>query len=725
MGMRDLWRLAPTAVAERSTAPRQSAWERHRRTTALGIVICLLATMTGCGHDVPDMAAAAENLASALQAGTLDELPLRDIAVTDAQTEYRDTLASLFTASGDVNPEVTVANVTENVAHAEDDPRSATATFDWTWPIGDAQWTYTTQANLELFEPAFGQAREARWEILWDPNMLLPELQPGEVIDSRIVPPTRADILDAAGEPLVTERPVVHLGIDKATAIDGVQLSEDQLEAAAKAVARAVNNAGHTVDSDAFVAKVAAAGPRDFVELITLRADDDSVDVEHLLGTAGVRADEAMLPLGPTDAFASAVLGTAEHTGSQVVGTSGLQQQYNDQLAGLPGITVFASGPRGERELFTQDAVPGTEIATTFDVELQKRAEDVLAHVASPAAIVAIRPSTGEIVAAASGPGSLDDDTALTAQFAPGQAFTVVSALALGRKGVTGTTAVTCEPSIEIDERPIQNFPDFPETALGPTTFREAFINACNTAIVGEADRVTQADLVAAAHDLGFGELTPLGTPAFFGEIPSDADAVQHAASLLGQDRVLASPFAMARVAASIAKGERVDPFLVREESTAAAAASDTTSASNLTAAEATALRDLMRDWVQGGTTYYLPYIAGLVGAKAGTAQAAGGQTHAWIIGITSSSAPVGELAIAVFVASGTSGTETAAPLLYKFISGNEVPPPPAPVIVEPEYGYDDGSGWVGGGGGGADYDDGSSAYRPDFEDDYYEEYDY
>lgn len=734
MGLRDSWRISPTSTAQRSAGSRQSAWDRHRRTTALGIVICLLAVMTGCGHEIPDVNAAAENLASALQAGTLDELPLRDIAVMDAQTEYRDTLASVFAASQDTNPEVTVSDVSENVAHSEDDPRTATATFEWAWPIGDGQWTYTTQGQLVLFEPAFGQAREPRWEIVWDPNMLLPELQAGEVIDSRIVPPTRADILDGAGEPLITERPVVHLGIDKATAVDGVQMSEDQLEAAAKTLARAVNNAGHSVDVDAFIAKVAAAGPRDFVELIALRTDDSNVNVEKLLETAGVRADEAMLPLGPTDDFASAVLGTAEASGGQVTGTAGLQQQYNDQLAGLPGITVFASGPRGERELFTQNAVPGTAIKTTFDVDLQKRAEEVLAHVSSPAALVAIRPSTGEIVAAASGPGSLGNDTALTGQYAPGQAFTVVSALALGRKGVSATSTVNCEPSIEIDERPIENFPDFPESALGQTTFREAFVNSCNTAFVSEADKVTQADLVAAANDLGFGDLAPLGTPAFFGTIPSDADAVQHAASLLGQDRVLASPLAMARVAASIAKGERVDPFLVHEESTAAAAASDAATESKLTAAEATALRDLMRDWVQGGSTYYLPYIAGLVGAKAGIAQAAGGQTHAWIIGITNASSQVGELAIAIFVEVGHNATETAAPLLYKFISGNEVPPPPAPVVVEPEYtggtgsgggtgGGGTGGGGTGGGGGGwADddyYDDGSNAYRPDWGNDY------
>jgi len=726
-----MWRNSPNSARTATASPQQPAANRVRRSTALGIVICLLATLTGCGHEIPDMSAAAEDLASALRNGTLDGLAFRDnLAVTDVQTEYRNVLTPLFNATGDVDPDVTVTNVVENVAPSEDAPRTATATFEWAWPIGDTHWTYTTQADMTLFEPAFGQAREPRWEINWDPNMLLPELNPGEVIDSRIVPPTRADILDGEGEPLVTERAVVHLGIDKATAIDDVQLSEEQLEAAAKVLARAVNNSGvHTVDVDAFIDKVAAAGPRDFVELIALRADDESVNVEHLLETAGIRADEAVLPLGPTDNFAAALLGTAEAKDGQVVGTSGLQQQYNDQLAGVPGIAVFASGPRGERELFTQDAQPGTPVETTLDSELQQRAEDLLSHVSSAAALVAIRPSTGELVAAATSPGS-EGDIALTGQFAPGQAFLPVSALALARHGVTPTSTVTCEPSIEIDERPIQNFPDFPEGSLGEITFREAFIQSCNTAFVSEAENVTQADLVAAAHDLGFGQLSALGLPAFYGEIPTDADEVQHAASLLGQDRVLASPFAMARVAASIAKGERVDPILVRSEAEEAAAATgtDTANESHLTEAEATALRDLMRDWVQGDTTYYLRYIAGLTGAKAGTAQAAGGQTHAWIIGITNSASPVGELAIAIFVEVGQSGTATAAPLLYKFITGNEVPPPPQPVVVTPDDGgdgewVDDGTGGggsdVGGGGStnGGGGNNGDGAYRPEPDD--------
>ena len=50
---------------------------------------------------------------------------------------------------------------------------------------------------------------------------------------------------------------------------------------------------------------------------------------------------------------------------------------------------------------------------------------------------MAIRPSTGELVAVASGPGSKGYNTATFGRYAPGSTFKVVSALALLRAGVT------------------------------------------------------------------------------------------------------------------------------------------------------------------------------------------------------------------------------------------------------------------------------------------------
>jgi cell division protein FtsI/penicillin-binding protein 2 len=89
-----------------------------------------------------------------------------------------------------------------------------------------------------------------------------------------------------------------------------------------------------------------------------------------------------------------------------------------------------------------------------------------------------------------------------------------------------------------------------------------------------------------------------------------------------------------------------------------------------LTAAEAGKLRAMMRAVVTEGSGAVLqPVQPPRVIAKTGTAEygtrpSAGGSlpTHAWMI------AAQGDLAVAVFVATGQSGSQTAGPILKAFL---------------------------------------------------------
>ena len=126
---------------------------------------------------------------------------------------------------------------------------------------------------------------------------------------------------------------------------------------------------------------------------------------------------------------------------------------------------------------------------------------------------------------------------------------------------------------------------------------------------------------------------------------------------MIGQDRILASPLAMAGVAATVADG----PL-------ARAARSSPTRRS----AQATGCRDgmlgtlrtLMRSVVTSGTGTALAGLPGEVRGKSGTAEYGGGDpppTHAWFI------ATRGDLALAVLVEDGESGGRVAAPVARRF----------------------------------------------------------
>ena len=88
-----------------------------------------------------------------------------------------------------------------------------------------------------------------------------------------------------------------------------------------------------------------------------------------------------------------------------------------------------------------------------------------------------------------------------------------------------------------------------------------------------------------------------------------------------------------------------------------------------LTAPEAADLKGLMRAVVTDGSGSFLLGLPGDVGAKTGTAEygspQAGGSllTHTWMI------ATQGDLAVAVFVEVGESGSRTAGPILLRFLS--------------------------------------------------------
>jgi cell division protein FtsI/penicillin-binding protein 2 len=320
------------------------------------------------------------------------------------------------------------------------------------------------------------------------------------------------------------------------------------------------------------------------------------------------------------------------------------------------------SGPG--RELFAVDPVPGKPLRTTLDRRLQVAAEGALSDVRPASALVAVRPSTGALLAVASGPGSAGYSTATLGRYAPGSTFKVVTSLALLRAGLTPASRVDCPPATQVDGKRFENYDDYPADALGRIPLSTAVASSCNTAFLGQRDRVSQADLAAAAGSLGLGVDHDVGFSAYFGSVPAtEAEAgseTGHAASMIGQGRVVASPMAMAAVAASVAEGAAVVPRLLPDQPEVRS------SAAPVSAAHARQLRTLMRGVVTQGSGSFLASVPGPpVLAKTGTAEFGTGprlRTHAWMI------AAQGDLAVAVFVDVGESGSSTAGPVLDRFL---------------------------------------------------------
>jgi cell division protein FtsI/penicillin-binding protein 2 len=626
------------------------------RVMASALLLALVAS--GCtGDDDPDPQAqqpapedAATALASGLTARDLSKVALTPDTATTAQASF-DTLTGQL---GDTSLRVDVGDVERTGSTAE-------ATLRWSWDLTSAVWDYESTAQLQYADDA--------WQVAWTPAVVEPSLVEGEALDVSSVLADRGDIVGAGGEPIVTERVVSRIGIDK------TQLAGADPQASARALARLVG-----IDVKPYVQAVGAAGASAYVEAIVYRDGETPAEVTAgLPAITGARAIAGSQPLAPTRDFAAPLLGRVGEVTAEIIaekpeyhpgdtaGISGLQERYDEQLRGTPGVEVVAvktegAGAGTQRELFRTEATPGTPLQLSLDVGLETTAEQLLADVGPASALVAIRPSTGELLAAANGPGTGGTNLATFGQAAPGSTFKAVTSLALLRAGLTPDSTVPCTTEITVDGKRFTNYSDYPASAIGDIPLQRAVANSCNTAFISQASKLQGTALFDAGVSLGIGLDHDLGFPAYFGKTdPDTSSQTGAAAQLIGQGTILASPMVMATVIASIQQGSLVIPNLV-----AGVTSTPPDGAQPLTEAEAGALRQMLRAVVTDGSGRGLADVPGPpVIAKTGTAEFGTGadlQTHAWMI------AAQGDLAVCVYVDIGASGSQTAGPIIEAFL---------------------------------------------------------
>ncbi|MFG1942074.1 penicillin-binding transpeptidase domain-containing protein [Nonomuraea sp. NPDC048826] len=334
---------------------------------------------------------------------------------------------------------------------------------------------------------------------------------------------------------------------------------------------------------------------------------------------------------------------------------AGLRETFPDRFADSAAHHVQLY--EGGRLLKTLSGTRKKEpVRLTVDLKVHAAGAAALEDVTKPAALVAMRPSTGEILAVVNKPGGFN--RALLGKYPPGSTFKVVTAAALVAGGTEPDADVSCPAEQNIGGFPFHNagFKDF-----GTLSFRDAFAHSCNTTFgdltVSElgAERLTEV-----ARTFGFGEKIAPGVPAVKAEFPAPKDATDLASASIGQGRVLASPLNMASVAAAIADGAWRPPRLLAEGQ----APGHTLRPRTLEPDVVAALRVLMPAVVTDGTAHAVRFPPGTAG-KTGTAEYGSGAeppSHAWFIGYK------GDLAFAVVVEGGGAGSAVAAPIAARFL---------------------------------------------------------
>ncbi|NJP93288.1 cell division protein FtsI [Nonomuraea sp. FMUSA5-5] len=351
-------------------------------------------------------------------------------------------------------------------------------------------------------------------------------------------------------------------------------------------------------------------------------------------------------------------LNNASAPGSVQQLVEGMKQTFPDRFgtASQTRIDLY----EGDRRIKTVAAPPGGSkpIQTTIDLEVHRAGAAALRGEKKPASLVALRASTGEILAVVNAPGGFN--RALLGKYPPGSTFKVVTASALVADGVQPDQRVTCPAQKNIGGFPFHNagYEDF-----GTLTFRDAFAHSCNTTF-GEMSvaELNGGQLGQVAKSFGFGNPITPGVPAVRAEFPDPKDDTDLASAAIGQGRVLASPLNMASVAAAIASGSYIPPRLVTGSPIPNAQPTDPRP---LEPAVVKALRRLMPAVVTDGTAHGVSFPAGTAG-KTGTAEYGSGKeppAHSWFIGYK------GDLAFSVIVEGGGAGSAVAAPIAARFLT--------------------------------------------------------
>jgi cell division protein FtsI/penicillin-binding protein 2 len=276
-------------------------------------------------------------------------------------------------------------------------------------------------------------------------------------------------------------------------------------------------------------------------------------------GTPLAEGPDRTSPLGPVAAAIAGALGPipadrAERSellgypADAQVGISGLERIFDEQLAGMPGGELRA----GDRLLADRVPRKAPPVRTTIAPSVQDAAVTALAG--RLGGIVALRPRTGEVLAAAG--------IGFSGLQPPGSTFKIITVTGALENGIAKPSdAFPVQTAATLSGVELQNANR--ESCGG--TLAESFAESCNSVFAPIGARLGAAKLVRTAERFGFNAPTGITGAATASIPPAEeiGDDLAVGSSAIGQGRVQATALQMAIVAATIGlRGRRPDVTL-------------------------------------------------------------------------------------------------------------------------------------------------------------------
>jgi cell division protein FtsI (penicillin-binding protein 3) len=379
----------------------------------------------------------------------------------------------------------------------------------------------------------------------------------------------RGELLDRQGRQLALSVQTVSLFLDPA----GLDLG--QLECTAQQVSETLG-----LKSKDLLAEFRAAqeAKRRFI-WITRRLDFDRANklvAMKLPGLNAVLEPKRFYPNGP---LAAHILG---YVGLDGTGLGGLEQSYNEKIAGEPGRLFIEKDASGKPyESYEIASKPGQTVVLTIDQSIQYQAEQALNNAvkssrAKSGSVIVLDPRSGEILALANAPTFDPNQVAASSPetrsnwalqniYEPGSTFKVVAfSAALEKKLARVEDHIDCQMgAITVAGRVIHD-----HKAFGTLTLPEALAKSSNVAAIKLGLRVGDETMYEYIRRYGFGSKTGIELPGETAGLLRKVERWQPSSIgsiAIGQE-VGVTPVQMVAAFGALANnGVRVAPHLIRE----------------------------------------------------------------------------------------------------------------------------------------------------------------
>lgn len=460
-----------------------------------------------------------------------------------------------------------------------------------------------------------------------------------------------------------------------------------------------------TMDTVTKIAERSHELPGVSIDVEPLRYYPYDTMASQLFGYVGEVGEEELADIREKDPNTSVGPGT-------ILGRAGLERMYDNVLRGIDGgkqVEVDAAG-RPVAEVGRQNTVPGRDIHLTIDLPLQKAAEkavaDQLASLRSQgipakgAAVVAMDPNTGAILAMVSAPEfnpnwfargitsaqwkqlNTDmnhpfDNKVVSGEYPPGSPFKIITgAAALELKKVTPDEMIfDSGRHWLIDKRNAEG------EALGWLDFNTALAKSDNVYFYEMGNRVGIENLDKFARLFGLGEKTGI---KLFGEAAGNIASPEYKRKVfdqdwylgetfdaaIGQSFTLVTPIQMAMVMSEVANGGiRYQPYVVSRIDNSDGTPEEIFGPKKIGVLQVSksvmdlirnALRDVTAEGGTAGSLFKDLPIA--VAGKTGTAENATGRDHGWFVAYAPYDKP--RIVVVALVEQGSFGAGSAGPIV-------------------------------------------------------------